>query len=239
MTRDKKNIFIAIPTRELNSFSINGRLSKLLSALERQSHYNVTVRFYAGQPVELARNNLVHLFLATECDYLLMIDDDIVPPEDILEMAEHGKDVVAALCYAYSPAMGIFPVAYEFAENGSYRNKYNVIGVGAEAENKGLLKVGLAGSGCIMIHRRVFSKIEEPYFKFSFNDAITDVVESEDFGFCTRVIEAGMDVYVDTDRACGHFKHVDLHEILKSTTRQVKQRSQQKLKKSLRDLCRK
>ncbi len=229
-------IYIGIPSRELHSSNINGKLFELLLQLQTDSRYQITTKILAAQPVERVRNLLVDLFLDSDCDYLLMVDDDIVPPNNILEMAEYGKDVAAGLCYAINSFSGIFPVAYRKTENGIFRGGYDLIGAGNDAENKGLLKVELVGSGCIMIHRRVFDKIDKPYFKFSFNEDLTKIEESEDFDFCNRVLAAGMEIYVDTDRVCGHLKAVDLREVIRSTTIQCQQRQQRKFENKLSNL---
>lgn len=239
MESNLEKIYIGIPSRELHSTHINGKLVQLLMDWQTDSRYQVTVKILAAQPVERARNNLVQQFLASDCDYLLMIDDDITPPENILQLAVHGKDVVAGLCYACNSSLGIFPVAYQKAENGVFRGGYKLIGTDIDAENQGLLQVELVGSGCIMIHRRVFARMDQPYFKFTFNEDLTQIEESEDFDFCNRVIAAGMQVYVDTDRVCGHLKAVDLREVLRSTTYQCQQRRQQKLDQKLKTLFKK
>ena len=236
MNEQLKKIYIGIPSRELHSSNINGKLFRLILQLQTDSRYDITTKILAAQPVERSRNLLVELFLKSDCEYLLMIDDDIVPPDNIMELVEHDKDVVAGLCYACNSYSGIFPVAYQKTDKGMFRGSYNLIGTGNDTENKGLLKVDLVGSGCIMIHRHVFARLDKPYFKFIFNDDLTQIEESEDFDFCNRVIEAGMEVYVDTDRACGHLKAVDLKEILKMTTLQCKQRQQQEFEKKLNNL---
>lgn len=233
MEQNEKKIYIGIPSRQLHSSNINGKLVQLLLGWQTDSRYQVTTKIVAAQPVERARNVIVQQFLESDCNYLLMIDDDITPPDTILEMAEHDKDVVAGLCYACNSHSGIFPVAYQKTENGVFRGGFDLIGIGADAENQGLLKVELVGSGCIMIHRRVFARIDQPYFKFLYNDDLTQIVESEDFDFCNRVIAAGMGVYVDTDRVCGHLKAVDLREVIRSTTVHCQQRQQLKLDKKL------
>ena len=223
-------IFIGIPSRSHSSYPVAGPLAETLLRLQKQEGCNVRIEFHGGQPVELARNNLARRFLETDCEYLLMIDDDIVPPDDILAMAEHGRDVIGGLCYAFNVRTGIFPVAFVVREDGPFRGGYDRIGYGNAAENQGVVEVGLLGSGCIMIHRRVFAALKEPYFKFEFDEAITTIEESEDFGFCNRAIEAGFNLYVDTDKVCGHLKTFDLRDMLLWMERMSEEKSLRKLR---------
>lgn len=211
-------IFVAIPSRDVHTKQIDGDLAELIFEMQKEKGFEIEYEIFGGQPVELARNNLVKQFLQTDCEYILMVDDDIVPPRDILDMARRGKDIVAGLCYAFNPGMGIFPVAFEKEEKGYYRDNLAVIGRDSEVENKGIKKVELVGTGCILISRRVFAKMEEPYFRFIYNDEVTKAEDSEDFNFCARAISAGFEVYVDTDRVCGHKKSVDLKAMMEWAT---------------------
>lgn len=215
MKKNPSKIYIGIPSGNLTTASINGGLALLVSQLEKEDQYEITYDIFQGRPVYLSRNNLVKRFLETECEYILMVDDDILPPYDILEMTKHAVDIVAGLCYGYNSIMGVYPVAYKKAENGCFRGGTDLIGWNSEVENKGLTQVDLVGSGCILIHRKVFNKIDKPYFKFVFNDELTEVITGEDIDFCTRAIDAGFKVYVDTDKVCSHFKSIDLKEIMK------------------------
>ncbi len=218
MKENPTKIFVAVPSRDVHTKQIDGELAGLIFNMQNEKEYEIEYEIFGGQPVELARNNLVKRFLETDCEYILMVDDDIVPPRDILDMARHGKDIVAGLCYAFNPRTGIFPVAYEKVEKGHFRGNLDLIGRDSEVENKGLKKVYLVGSGCILISRRVFDRIEEPYFRFIYNDEVTKIEDSEDFDFCRRAVSAGFEVYIDTDRVCGHKKSVDLKAMMKWAT---------------------
>jgi hypothetical protein len=161
-----------------------------------------------GYPVDRVRNQICRKFLESDAEFLLMIDDDIVPPLDVLAMADHDLDVVGALCYAFTPDRGVYSVAYRCDESARY------FGVGQEIEHRGLLEVDLVGSACMMIHRRVLEALAQPYFRMVLDDRLTQISEPEDFYFCRQAKATGFGVWWDTDKPCGHVKKIDLRRML-------------------------
>jgi len=104
-------VFIAVPTRDMTAAAISGRLALLLVDLARRPDAPA-IEIVPGYPVDRVRNQICKRFLESDADCLLMIDDDVVPPASVLDMAQHDKDVVAGLCYAYLPRLGYYSVAY-------------------------------------------------------------------------------------------------------------------------------
>jgi len=160
-----------------------------------------------GYPVDRVRNLISKRFLESDAEYLLMIDDDVVPPAGVLDMARHGKDVVAGLCYAFIPQRGYYAAAYTPPGEGG---RYGRVGIGREIEGRGLLEIGLAGSACLMVHRRVLERLDPPYFRTELDDEGTYIADSEDFSFCRRAREAGFSLWLDTAQVCSHFKALDM-----------------------------
>ena len=210
--RVREKIFVGIPSRDPIELSICGGLVKTLNEMKLNRNYEVRILQLGGYPVDRMRNLLVQEFMESDFSYLLMIDDDILPPEDVLDMARHGKDIVGAVCYAWNQRVGIFSVIYNSDPDNP--GGYKRMGIGREVENKGLLETELIGSGCFMIHRRVFETLGQPYFRTLLNKNRLDLVDSEDFDFCRRAKKAGFRVYIDTDRVCGHIKSLDLRKIV-------------------------
>ena len=59
----------------------------------------------------------------------------------------------------------------------------------------------------MLIHRDVFSKIDQPYFKFVY-DSQGLLKNGEDFDFCERIQKAGIKVYAYCDMVQTHFIEV-------------------------------
>ena len=198
--------FVAVPTRDMTAGPICRGLALLLVELARRPD-DPLIDIVPGYPVDRVRNLICKRFLESDAEYLLMIDDDVVPPATVLDMARHGKDVVAGLCYAFIPQRGYYTAAYTPpGEDG----KYGRVGIGSDLEGRGLLEVGLAGSACLMIHRRVLEQLAPPFFKTELDDDGLHIVDSEDFHFCRKAREAGFSIWLDTDQVCGHLKTVDM-----------------------------
>jgi hypothetical protein len=119
--------------------SLGSKLAMRLTAYANDPDYNVTVRIVRGFPVDVVRNNICEIFLKSECEYLLMIDDDMVPSANLLDMAGHEKDVIGGLYYAFLPARGIFNPAYRLLEEGRMER----FDIGSRIEHRGLKAVDL------------------------------------------------------------------------------------------------
>ena len=199
-------VFIAVPSRDMVASGINGRLAMLLVELARRPDDPI-IEIVAGYPVDRVRNQICKRFLASDADYVLMIDDDTVPPATVLDMARHDKDVVGALCYAYIPALGYYSVAYP----PGYSVTAPRLGIGDQIEHHGLMEVELVGSACLLIHRRVLEALDPPYFRMVLDDDCLLIKNSEDFSFCRKASAAGFSLWLDTDQPCNHFKALDMH----------------------------
>jgi hypothetical protein len=94
----QKSIFLALPTMGTYNF---GLLNKL-SWFGMQDDYRVGIGQCVGTLFhDTARNNLAAQFLESGADYLLFIDADVDPAANILSLASHDKDIIAANVFAW------------------------------------------------------------------------------------------------------------------------------------------
>jgi hypothetical protein len=126
------------------------------------------------------RNRLAQLFLGTECEWGLMVDDDMVLPwgkpawfkeatgflrmpdsmaglNTIQRLLSHGKTLVGAL-YMGKNFDDIRPM---YAEGCSIRETRDAT-VNGTAE-RGCIPTKWVATGCLLIHRRVFEDISKKY----------------------------------------------------------------------------
>jgi len=199
---------VAIPTRSHNYSEVSLSLTRLLLDLKDQDDYTVEVSLSYKQPVDANRNKIVKKFLASNCEWLLMIDADIVPPKDILDMTKHGKKIVSATVLGMKNGIPHPLIMKMNEENGMYHmvslDKYK-----EELRDDGLIEIDGSGTGCILIHREVLEKMEPPWFRFQYNK-FGDVKYSEDYRFSQRAKEMGYKIYCDTNMPCKHYKKIDL-----------------------------
>lgn len=168
---------------------------------------------------DAARNGTVDEFLDTDCDVLWMVDSDIVPPKHVLDLLTmHGdKWLCAGAPYPIFMAQPgesqrqVVITAYKAmapTEDGKPRiAPCSVPDEGAEFVE------GLA-TGCLMIKREVFDKIEKPYFEFKYDAITRQPIEGEDIGFCLKMVGLGIRFFTDYSMVCKHYKNnLDLLEI--------------------------
>jgi GT2 family glycosyltransferase len=109
-----------------------------------------------------------------------------------------------------TPGRGIYSVAYRILEDGGLER----FDIGSRIECQGLKAADLVGSGCMMIRRRVLDAVEKPFFRLVTDEAVTRLVDTEDFYFCRKAAKAGFSIYLDTDMPCGHVKQMNLRSMM-------------------------
>lgn len=148
--------------------------------------------------VSRSRNVLAAEFLKTDCTHLLFIDTDLIfSPDHVARLVSHDKDIVC----------GLYP-----KKQRKLAWVCNMI-AGEEANENGLQRIKYAGTGFLMIHRRVFESMIAAHPEIAYNpDAEEEGSKwdlfpvgvykkrylSEDWFFCQRALDLGFDVWADT-----------------------------------------
>lgn len=148
------------------------------------------------KPLEHARNEQVHRFMASNCTDLFLLDADCVPKEQTIQrLLAYGLPIIAAP----HPTMvkgevGLMVV--DRVEDG-YVQHHPMHGL--QGPN-----VVVGGSG-LLIKRSVFEKLAMPWFKCLY-DARGLLARSEDFYFCEKAHEAGYEIWADCDLPQQHIQ---------------------------------
>lgn len=155
-------------------------------------------------PHSTARNFIAKTFLDSDCDILVFIDADIIPPNDLLDIVKghfnNGHKIVAG----YAPVVKDFRNKQEFVMNfGNFEGFCP-----AEPESDVLYEVKNVGFGCIAIHRSVFENMNKPYFDFYFRDPDCTTVKGEDIYFCDKAREIGFKIMLEPKLKCNHKKEI-------------------------------
>lgn len=167
------------------------------------------------QRIDKARNACALEALRTGADYLMFVDDDNpIPPDTLVLMLADDKDIVAApilgrvpdkqgrhaLCAFYSRTVDV--------DGNPLRLYYNIVRF---RDGRPLHRVDAAGTGCMLIKRRVLETLYALHhgYVFEFGDIRfetkiqVDGVEydrrtmSEDCEFCERAVDAGFEIWLD------------------------------------------
>lgn len=144
-----------------------------------------------------ARNLLITEAQAAQCDYLLMLDDDMLPPKDLLaRLLAHGKPVVGALYYQRGGAY--HPVIMRETTVAGDLKKFAFVGLyDPILTEPGLHQVDIIGGGCMLFDVSVFDTLQKPYFWWEHN-------LGTDISICHRLREAGVAIYCDTGLEIPH-----------------------------------
>jgi GT2 family glycosyltransferase len=208
--KQKPRIFITVPCA--NGF-IHHELALRLIQWSHNENYSVSIRFYPNlAPLDNARNKAVKDFLEDYFDYFFHVDDDIVPPPNVLDvLLAADKDVIAPLCFTIKrDDEGIlFPMVvahrYDATVNGEYRPYI------PETDTGGIHETDVVTGGCHLVKREVMEKLERPYY-FTYHKNGT-VIYSEDFVFSQQCQKLGYKLYTHYGLHCKHIKLVDVKDM--------------------------
>ena len=197
-------VFIGIPTMGV----LHQRLVGLLISLTQEHRNGLVIHMISHAiPVDFARNSLVEEFLRSPCEWLLMIDADVVPPPTVLNLTKHGADthpIVGGVCLGLINGKVTSTIFQELKESpGQYVQHEHL-------NDSGVLPVDATGTGCLAIHRSVFERLSRPYFEFVFHEESRAIKTGEDIRFCEKARAAGFPVHIDKSVRCSHYKDVDL-----------------------------
>lgn len=207
-TEEKKKLSKGIYIAVLNQGSVRPELAYLLTDLTHQNKYRLYLAYPAAKPISNNRNKIVKDFLSKpEYDYLMMLDNDIIPPLNVLDLVDFDKDVIGGVCFAYMDnAIVPLVVDYNTPENIAKGDKPFLV---KELEgDEGLVECDAIGSGLIIMKREVLEKVKAPFSNRYDEDGIKTM--GLDFSFCDKARQLGYKVFAHTDFLCSHWTMIDL-----------------------------
>jgi len=161
-------------------------------------------------PISSNRNKIVKRFLATDNDYLMMCDDDVVPLFNPADFVFANKDVIGFPAKVRQGDRQLNWVAYikRPHTHNNMLDHYAPVDFTKVDQSIELLSVDAVGTGCILIHRRVLENIKAPFHIRFDEDGILTM--GTDFAFCLRAKEAGFEIFTTPRRVCEHFKELGM-----------------------------
>lgn len=179
-----------------------------------------TLRFIriGPKPVDVARNAIVSAFLATPDRWLLMIDADAtLHPETLLRLLSWRRPVVGALAFGrHAPhppvvmrdrirlADGREGLGVQLQEMREWLGAHNELLCSGpalldRAPADSLTQVTATGCHCLLVHRDVLERMDQPWFETDPGQAF-----GEDLFFCRRLEQLHVPIYVDRSCMTGH-----------------------------------
>ncbi|MCJ7504629.1 MAG: hypothetical protein MUP80_16445 [Acidobacteriia bacterium] len=209
-------------------FAVDGWIHAELAAHLIQSFLTqsraATLTFITGnRPVAHARNHAAGEFLNTDCEWLVMVDHDTVPPANFLEivpMMEADGKFIAGLPYPFMPGCeGAYPYpafALGWFEAPGKLRASNSLPSGWSTGYDFL------GGGSLIVHRSVFERVSKPYFKTIIDDAEVRDIDTEmlpdsaaeDLYFTWKAKGAGFELWTHSDFVCNHYKTIPLLAVM-------------------------
>ena len=181
--------------------------TQLAMRLIQWSHmHNVKIRPTINLvPLDNARNTVCAELRNSDEDYILFIDDDIIPPANaITELLKMDVDIACPLCLTMKADDNGFsvpmPVAFKYQGNKCL-----------PYYGSGIEQVDIGTGGMILIKRKVIEEMKRPFY-FTYNEY--GILEhSEDFVFFMNAYKRGFKTFVNYDIICGHKKTCDIKDI--------------------------
>lgn len=213
----RPKIYLAIVTRGKLDFElVNWLLGELSTSVNSNCSYEIpTVDISADKPLNVNANNVVKKFLASDCDRLLMLDDDITPPKNTVSMLFNSdKEIIGARVLFSQPEFtgpmscaGIFDgpnKPYKLVDSLDNLDKVDPV-----------FPVDFIGFACVMIKRSVFDKIKAPWFKQKYSKDGSKLLKGMDTKFCERARAKKIGIFCDLRLLTGQKVERNLAEEVK------------------------
>lgn len=189
----------------LGLLSNRGFKGKTVMSLLKMIDYSKEHEFFfafidSGYTIAENRNYLSVQAFKNDCDYILMVDDDMIfPPETLEVMLSRDKDIIG-LPYNVKVAPKLGDDKYR-RNNVTYFPKDNE---DDEISMTEPVEVMAIGGGVMLVNMNVFKKLPQPYFGFHTHDnGMTKV--GEDSFFCYKASDHGFKIWVEpTLEGLGH-----------------------------------
>ena len=208
-------ILIAVPTFE----NIYPDTFKAIWEIDKAGH-EVLFEFVRGYDCATARNKIVQLALDLNVDYVLMVDNDVTVPRNILRIMLQDAKRVCLGYYAHrsktNEYIGRVNVCRLRDANGKSYFNYPIESEYTPEELRKLLEQGETklqihggGMGCAFIKTDVFREIEYPWYDWVNYKGQNRGMLSEDLYFCEQCKNLDIPIYTDVRVGCGHLlRHV-------------------------------
>lgn len=200
-------------------------LSGNLSTFNARRHAVQLGLLVGLMPVAYARNRAVIDALESGADWLLMVDNDQVLPDNLALLFEEANvtshvNIISIATWMMrrgpSPTLMVNNMPIQGVESGR-RIESGVWNMWQEkwarlitAPANGFEELQSGGAGVLLIRRKVLETLKAPWFHMVLDPTTGEGQGGEDDYFCERAAKAGFKIHAHRGFTCGHLKTVDL-----------------------------
>jgi hypothetical protein len=195
-------------------------LMEFVSQIPFNQNYATIVRkAHNFLPAAAARNFIAKqlLLMKPEPTWVLMLDNDMAPPLNLLDTIKNAPDdamIVCPMFHLWTPEERTTKLCWgmDNIEEKTYPNGRK----GLKIEKDKYYDITKCGTGAIFIRPELFRRIPSPWFEYKYDD-LGNLTATEDIIFCDKVRAAGMRMVGYSGITVGHNHTVDLallHSIL-------------------------
>lgn len=159
--------------------------------------------------VALARNEVVAEARQARTDFLIMLDDDVVPTESVVNLPDHDLPVVSGLV-PFWKAGHTYLNAFNLSDDST-----RLLPISSWTPGQ-LLRVYAVGGAILCVRKEIVS-LTKAYPLFQFITLPSGVMAErggEDIAFCRKMRAWNVPVHVDPDVQGRHHCIIDLHQTL-------------------------
>src|SRR4029077_4837518 len=178
-----------------------GHLEERGKLLNQTPRFEFFLKTCGRMHVHVARDELAKTALVSNCDYLFMIDDDMIAQDDLFErLWESQKDIIAPLAFTrnfpYKPVMYSCIEGWDPVSQCAHFTNFAVMNYPKDR----LVECDAVGFGAVLINVACFKKMKMPYF-------MNPNKTGEDISFCYEAKKYGFSSWMDTRLKLGHVGH--------------------------------
>lgn len=178
-----------------------GHLEERGKILKESPRFEFYQKTCGRMHVHVARDEMAKAALVSNCDYLFMIDDDMIGPDDLFEqLYARQKDIIAPLAFTrnfpHKPVIYSCIAGWDPVSQCDYFTNYAIMNY---PKNK-LFECDAVGFGAVLINVDCFRKMPQPWF-------MNPNKTGEDISFCYEAKKYGFRTWMDTSIKLGHVSH--------------------------------
>ena len=191
-------VLIGIPFGKPQDMMSHQAWTSLMISVAVNPNYVIAIRYATTASLDANREFIAQASLDEKCDWCLMVDTDMSYPSNLLDvLISRDKDVIGVPFYsrgrdAETELKTITPVIYDCDRKTPAWYRWKMV------KQTEPFRVDTVGGGILLIKTKVFKKLEQPWFPYSYYKKNKwEGILGDDMGFCLRCMEAGIEVWAD------------------------------------------